>query len=67
MTDPEPKFIPAAASVAADKRATHPAVTPALPGELGPGEPGPKESGGPDGLKPTRYGDWERQGRCIDF
>ena len=25
------------------------------------------ESGGPKGLEPTRYGDWERKGRCIDF
>jgi hypothetical protein len=21
----------------------------------------------PEGLDPTRYGDWERNGRCIDF
>lgn len=26
-----------------------------------------KESGGPSGPEPTRYGDWERKGRCIDF
>ncbi len=26
-----------------------------------------KEIGGPKGLEPTRYGDWERRGRCIDF
>ena len=26
-----------------------------------------KEVGGPKGLEPTRYGDWERKGRCIDF
>ena len=25
------------------------------------------EHGGPKGLEPTRYGDWERKGRCIDF
>jgi shikimate dehydrogenase len=25
------------------------------------------EIGGPQGLEPTRYGDWEKQGRCIDF
>jgi len=25
------------------------------------------ESGGPKGPEPTRYGDWERNGRCIDF
>jgi hypothetical protein len=26
-----------------------------------------KEIGGPSGLEPTRYGDWESKGRCIDF
>ena len=25
------------------------------------------EHGGPKGLEPTRYGDWERNGRCYDF
>lgn len=25
------------------------------------------EIGGRDGLDPTRYGDWEKNGRCIDF
>lgn len=25
------------------------------------------EIGGPKGLEPTRYGDWEKNGRCIDF
>ncbi|MHB8404322.1 MAG: DUF1674 domain-containing protein [Gammaproteobacteria bacterium] len=23
--------------------------------------------GGPKGPEPTRYGDWEKGGRCIDF
>ena len=27
----------------------------------------PKEIGGRKGLEPTRYGDWEKNGRCIDF
>jgi hypothetical protein len=27
----------------------------------------PKEIGGPKGPEPTRYGDWERAGRCVDF
>ena len=26
-----------------------------------------KESGGREGPDPTRYGDWEKAGRCIDF
>jgi len=25
------------------------------------------ETGGPTGPEPTRYGDWERKGRCSDF
>jgi hypothetical protein len=27
----------------------------------------PKEIGGPKGPEPTRYGDWERNGRVSDF
>lgn len=27
----------------------------------------PREHGGRGGLDPTRYGDWEKNGRCIDF
>jgi len=27
----------------------------------------PKEIGGRDGPDPVRYGDWEKNGRCIDF
>ena len=27
----------------------------------------PVELGGPTGPEPTRYGDWEKKGRCIDF
>ncbi len=27
----------------------------------------PAELGGPKGPEPTRYGDWERKGRCVDF
>jgi len=25
------------------------------------------EEGGPSGLEPTRYGDWERKGMAVDF
>ena len=40
--------------------------------EQTPGEPKQPDAikaeiGGPDGPDPTRYGDWERNGRCIDF
>ena len=27
----------------------------------------PREIGGRRGPDPTRYGDWEKNGRCIDF
>jgi hypothetical protein len=27
----------------------------------------PREIGGPKGPEPTRYGDWEHNGRCTDF
>ncbi len=26
-----------------------------------------REIGGPKGPEPTRYGDWEKNGRCSDF
>ena len=34
-----------------------------------PNDTNPKtgEVGGPTGPEPTRYGDWERKGRCSDF
>ncbi len=31
------------------------------------GTPARPEHGGPKGPEPTRYGDWERNGRCYDF
>jgi hypothetical protein len=41
-----------------------------IPAESTPAAPAPvppKEVGGRDGPEPTRYGDWEKNGRCIDF
>lgn len=32
-----------------------------------PARPLPPEIGGRPGPEPTRYGDWEKNGRCIDF
>jgi len=29
--------------------------------------PKPREVGGREGPEPTRFGDWELRGRCIDF
>ena len=33
----------------------------------GPSPADTKEIGGPKGPEPTRYGDWEKGGRCSDF
>ncbi len=30
-------------------------------------QPVATEIGGPQGPEPTRYGDWEKGGRCTDF
>lgn len=35
--------------------------------ELSSGTAAKREIGGRPGLDPTRYGDWEKAGRCIDF
>ena len=40
-------------------------VTVLAPGREDP--PDIEEIGGPKGLEPTRYGDWENKGRAIDF
>ena len=31
------------------------------------GDTRPREIGGQAGPEPTRYGDWEKKGRCTDF
>ena len=43
------------------------APAPPAPAEPTVPAPPPREYGGPKGPEPTRYGDWERKGRCIDF
>jgi hypothetical protein len=45
------------------------APAPATPEPVKAQEPGvvPEIGGRKDGLDPTRYGDWEKNGRCIDF
>ncbi|MBM4196162.1 MAG: DUF1674 domain-containing protein [Gammaproteobacteria bacterium] len=40
------------------------------PAAANPGSGAParkRELGGPTGPEPTRFGDWEKRGRCIDF
>ena len=43
------------------------AVPGAGPKPAGPTQPAVPEVGGPKGPEPTRYGDWEKGGRCSDF
>ncbi|MDX2221729.1 MAG: DUF1674 domain-containing protein [Rhodospirillaceae bacterium] len=43
-----------------------PAAPASSPADRAPAGPVP-ETGGPKGLEPTRFGDWERKGRCSDF
>jgi len=62
MTDrKESPAIPAAPAAASPAPAATPsAAAPAAKARVA-------EQGGPRGLEPTRYGDWERDGRCVDF
>ena len=48
-----------------DTKTTH-AETAPQPPAAAQGKP-VVETGGPSGPEPTRYGDWEHKGRCIDF
>lgn len=56
MPSTEPKGKPES-SPAAPAPAEKPAAGNAMPPEIG----------GPKGPEPTRYGDWEHNGRCTDF
>ena len=57
MSNSDSTTSPDQAPTGADQR---PASPPALPAK-------PVEIGGREGPDPTRYGDWEKNGRCIDF
>ena len=48
-----------------DEPAGRAPVPPAGDGKTGKGAP--REIGGPPGPEPTRYGDWEINGRVSDF
>ena len=47
------------------KAPDHLSKSPPLPEPAAPLEGG--EWGGPKGLEPTRYGDWEKKGVAVDF
>jgi hypothetical protein len=69
MTRTDPETSPAATS-GADRAAVEPSGA-STPDATGPHKPASPcvtpEIGGPKGPDPTRYGDWERNGRCSDF
>jgi hypothetical protein len=44
-----------------------PKAEPPKSAEAKPAPAKPREIGGPQGPEPTRYGDWEVNGRCTDF
>jgi len=53
-----------------DEVRIQPAAAPAQgeqPVEVTASTPAPREVGGREGPEPTRFGDWELRGRCIDF
>jgi hypothetical protein len=60
-------------SAAAEPQPTTPAAGERLPDQRGGPAAGAlqpeavPEIGGPSGPEPTRYGDWEKGGRCSDF
>ena len=49
------------------KPEAEPAPPPAAQPEQNRTPPKPEEIGGRKGPDPTRYGDWEKDGRCVDF
>ena len=57
----------AVTSVTDDASISRDAVDDSIPFADASGSAQPRELGGPAGPDPTRYGDWERNGRCIDF
>ena len=59
MTDPDRSLSRAARRALAEAEARRKATVPS--------EETPPEKGGPAGAEPTRYGDWERKGRAVDF
>ena len=60
MSESNPAPVPESAAEAAVPTPPAPA-RPAIPQQQ------PGEIGGPRGLEPTRFGDWECKGRCSDF
>jgi hypothetical protein len=63
MDDTPPNAAPGKALTAAARRA----LMEAAARREGEATALPPEEGGPKGLEPTRFGDWERKGMAVDF
>lgn len=74
MTQP-PKAPQASGKPLIQEAEAPPTLSPAIPNDQAPDKAiapldtadWPREIGGKPGLEPTRYGDWEVNGRCTDF
>ena len=64
MDDIPPNAAPGKALTPAARRALEEAEARRLAAETA---ERPPEQGGPKGLEPTRFGDWERKGIAVDF
>jgi hypothetical protein len=64
MIDTPKKPLPDAGKPGIQKDAPKPAPIPNPAAETG---KTPEEFGGRGGADPTRFGDWEKDGRCVDF
>ena len=69
MSLPDPSDQPS--DPAADTPSDDPPSDPSTDAPIGQDDSGietlPPELGGQKGPEPTRYGDWEKGGRCTDF
>ena len=66
MNDDAPHPAPPPLALSDAARALKPPQPRPVAGGAPPTQP-TAEVGGPKGLEPTRFGDWERKGRCSDF
>ncbi len=67
MTRSKPDKKNTAAGASAEKPKAVSKAKPPRPGEAASDSVPPREVGGRDGPEPTRFGDWEKNGRCVDF
>jgi hypothetical protein len=64
MTEPPPNAAPGKPLTPEARRALEEAEARRRAAETAAATP---EQGGPKGLEPTRFGDWERKGIAVDF